>query len=184
MGTDLNIAQRVLEESGRTEAELPLPRLIAMVPQGLSALSYSVGRDPDRRRRQLLRRTFDAVAVANGTGDLTALVTGDRPPILELNEGWGVSADGVTGNLQNVVDPTAGANDKPPEFTYFWVTGLTINVANGDGTPYTGNVYITANYLATVNDLYGELDDNLIRLMLERIGAPTPPEPAEAEARR
>lgn len=184
MPTDLSIAQRVLEESGRSEAQLPLPRIIAMVPQALSALSYSVGRDPDRRRKQLLRRTFDAIPITDGVGDLTPLVDGDRPPILELGAGWDVTAENIDGRLQNVVDLTALNQDKPPEMGYFCVTGLTINVSDGSGTPYDGNLYITGNHQAAVSDVHGELDDNLIRILLERSGTPTPPGPPEAEARR
>lgn len=182
--TDVKIAQQTLEAGGLTERQVPIPRIIGMIPPALSALSFSVGQHPDRRHRQLLRRTFATVAISGGTGNLIPLLQAAKPPILELNSGWEVTADDVTGLVQNLPDSTAGNNDKPPEFAYFWLTGTTINVVNGDGTPYDGNIYITGNFQAEIADLYGELNDNLIRLLLERIGVPTPPEPAEAEARR
>jgi hypothetical protein len=141
-----------------------IPRLSTMIQPALESLSQKVGSSPDRKLRNLLRRTIGTVTIASGSGSLATLLADSRPLLLDetaIRTADIRDADGE--KLQMLADRGSLAQDRPDSFKYGAVNGQTLYTVNVDD----GVLTVTANYIETdVGNLSGQLIPMLFDEML------------------
>ena len=140
-----------------------IPRLSTMLLPSLESLAQKVGSSPDRRLRNLLRKSLGTVAVTDGVGSLATLQTGTQPMLLDdlaIRSADIRTSDGT--KLQMLADRASLEQDRPGAFLYGAVSGSTLYTDAPDG-----NLTVIANYIETeVENLPGQLIPMLFEEML------------------
>lgn len=160
--TEYTLAQRVLEALGTDEAKLPIPRIVARIPDALRLLAETVANDPSDAKRQLLKKTFN-VALVDGAGDLSALITGDNYLLMSGLQDADIFDDGVaigSPALQYQPDVDAVYFERSPAFGYYAIEGTNIYTAN-----VVGGLTFRASFVPTLASLPAELESELVTLL-------------------
>ena len=156
------LAQRVLEALGTDESRLPIPRIVARMPDALYELAVAVSNDPNRERRELLRKEFQAI-VTSDVADLGALLTGDDYLLLSSLATADIYEDGAVEPampLQRVPDRSSLALDRSTIYGYYALEGdglYTKNVLN--------NLTFKAGFVPTLVSLPKQLETDLVNIL-------------------
>lgn len=132
-------ARERLTEKGEAE-ELPLPRILALVPDAREKLSRMVAEDD--QTRPLLTSTFEVTTNAAGEGDLADALAEAEPLLLDYLSKGSVFIEGADSQIQvkPLPDRTAQRLEADGRSSYV-LEGQTLVVKGPDG-PYPGTVTI------------------------------------------
>jgi hypothetical protein len=168
------LAQRVLEALGASEVEIPLPRIVARIPDALELLAREVSRDASLERRNLLRREFQVVV--NGvTADLTPLLSGDDRLLLDSLKAAAIFEQGRARALVRLPDRASLEGERSGAFGYYALEGLTLHLKNvADGATLS----FAAVSVPMLESLHEDLEPDLVARTAQLVSSAAPAEAA------
>jgi hypothetical protein len=169
---DLTLAQRALEALGANESQVPIPRIVARIPDALQMLAEATQASPVREVRELLRKEFTATVVTDeepfAHADVDTLLAGDDFLLLSSLKAADIFEDGAASPahpLQYVPDRSSLALDRSPIFQYFTVEGTTIYLKG-----VVNNLTFKAGFVPTVASVPRQLEAQLVSLLASLMG--------------
>jgi hypothetical protein len=162
MATSSELVERAL----RVIAPDPTPEqavrlrsaLMVRLASALESLAIKVAGSRDKNVRNLLRKDFTAT-LASGTADLSTLLTGTQPVLLDAMRFADIRHADSTLKVQMLADRGSLAQEKPAAFLFGAVEGSTLYIPDADD----GSLSITANYVErSVANLKLQLEPMLI----------------------
>src|SRR5438105_363787 len=126
-----------------------IPRLRTMIPQAVERVAIRVANKtfpdgrPDRNFRNLLRKSLGTVSISSGVGDLSTLLTGTQPLLLDAVRSADIRTDEGQ-KIQMLADRASLDQDRPDAFLYGAIEGSTLYTDAPDG-----DLTVIANYIET-----------------------------------
>jgi hypothetical protein len=163
--TTLELIDRVLNKLGEP-SNIAGPEIEAILPSALYAFGSHVANDARPHMRELLRKDF-SVAVASGTGDLSAHLTASEPLIIENVPQDYFAVTGGTVPMQGLPDRVQLGLARSTAVIWYTIDGSTLRTRNTDGSlsTLTTTVTVTANYVPTIGNVPSQLADEFVELV-------------------
>lgn len=159
--TDKSVINRVRELTGLSEAELPRPRILALMQDARVQLAREIASSDKPFQRQILRKEFTA-SLADGVADLSSLTTDDEPILLEKLSVSEVYAEDFTQPLQSLASRSLLSLDRPAVFGYYTLSGDSLYTANVED----GTLTFTAAFVPSFDSITKrELEADYIRIL-------------------
>ena len=160
------VMSRLAERDDTKDRVFPAD-LLPLIDDALTRFATVVAQDEEKS--QLLRKDY-TIAVASGTGDLTASFTAAEPFMADFADGaYLVTTGGV--QLHYLTDRTQLNLARPSMIPYWTIDKSSLRTRNTDGSlsSLTTTVTATGQYIPLITSVPVQLEDTLIDILEDMI---------------